>query len=234
MSKFPAFHITLLSKKKIGNITPCRLFSDAVIHNIKCEPDLGRLFGEFVYHAPLHYGLRDEFRRKLSQILDYMYNRPEMYIKSDHLQVLSQDQIDWLQSEYYRWRFNSHAVTKARRDHESRRYFMDEQEITVLELIKLDVATEIEKYTYPPYNLIERVAEDALDYMTQPELTRYVANVEELKEKWKMGFLLNRSGPGILPVSLRYRIKLFYEKRSGDPNKPQEMYKIFSEDINEW
>jgi len=218
MAGFPKFNNVLLSKSDIENRSPCRIFSETVRQNIECDPRKGRLFAEFVYHAPNHPELRDEFRRKLSQIIDYMRNRSCVYMKSDYLHVLSGGQIEWLQSEYDRWIKDPSTVKLANQLRQERRYFQVANEVSVLSLLALDVANEIEKYVYPPFNFIQKVAENAIIYMTRPDINSYKRKVDELRDQISVGITVHRNGPELLPVALKYRIQLFGEKRNDNPH----------------
>lgn len=228
MSMFPAFSTALLKQLDIDRATPCGLFADGVCQVIDCDPNMGRLFAEFVYHDPSHRALREEFRRKLTRIIDYMRKRSCMclYMKSDYLHLLSPGQINWLENGYDEWLQNSEAVRMAMQHHKNRRFFRSAKEITMQELITYDVAQEIHAFAYPPYNFIERVGDNAWGYMTRLELDVYWKKVEELKEKKNRGFVVGKQGPGYLPEPLKSHIRDFFCYQYCEDN-PQDMYSIF-------
>ena len=226
MAFFPLFNNALLSTCDIERATPCRLFCEAVNQMIFCDTEMGRLFAEDVYHYRAHSHVRDEFRRKLTSIVDFTLNRSYTYMKSDHLHVLSPGQTIWLQSRYDRWITNNAAIHRAHQNHLNRRFFKNSKEITAKELITFDVADQIEKYSYPPFNFMRRVGKRAAKKLSKAEKLLYNIKVKQLQRKRMMGRKVPKKGPGLLPVSMQMDIKLFYEKRS---DSLEDMDQIFAD-----
>lgn len=226
MEIFPEFNNVLLSKAEVNRLTPCKLFCEVVLQSFECSLSLGRLFGEYIYHSSPNASLRDEFRRKLTKTIDYMRNRQPPHLLSDHLHILSQEQIQWLKNSYFEWIHNPSAVSMASRDHVKRRYFQCAQEITVLDLIKYDLAEEIHLYAYPPFNFIARVAEGAMFNMSPLEVQRYEKSVQELQEKLKTRNI-RKQGPGLLPPIFKAQIMGFYGVYGARTDNLQDMYNIF-------
>lgn len=195
-----------------GSFSQVRQFTAAALTHLEpCDKDLASLFARDLYHLGCDVEtqkIRSIFREYSNQLLYKIYVT-DLVVSEPHL-LFTPEQVEFIRRAYQIFLNNSWMKEEAVKKDLCRSTFMDDKDITALELYILDLGHEIGKYARYRYKDIRAAASSTFGNILLREYNRYIERANLLISVIEKYGTVSRSPPGLLPERTKKCLKAVY------------------------